>query len=61
MAIAEATILTENEQLAGINADYEQRFRISRARHRPLCGALSLVGIKHRHRSCSVGVPPRRA
>ena len=26
MATAEATILTENQQLAGINADYEQRY-----------------------------------
>ena len=26
MATADATILTENEQLAGINADYEQRY-----------------------------------
>ena len=26
VASAEATVLTENEQLAGINADYEQRY-----------------------------------
>ena len=26
MATPEATILTENEQLAGINSDYEQRY-----------------------------------
>jgi Fe-S cluster assembly protein SufB len=26
VATLEATILTENEQLAGINADYEQRY-----------------------------------
>ena len=26
MATSEATILTENEQLASINADYEQRY-----------------------------------
>ena len=26
MATADTTILTENEQLAGINADYEQRY-----------------------------------
>jgi len=26
VASAEATVLTENEQLASINADYEQRY-----------------------------------
>jgi hypothetical protein len=26
VATAETTILTENQQLAGINADYEQRY-----------------------------------
>jgi hypothetical protein len=33
VATAETTILTENEQLAGINADYEQRFGFHDAEH----------------------------
>src|SRR5436190_12637213 len=33
VATAEATILTENEQLAGINADYEQRYGFHDAEH----------------------------
>jgi Fe-S cluster assembly protein SufB len=33
VATAEATILTEHEQLAGINADYEQRYGFHDAEH----------------------------
>ncbi len=33
MATAQATILTENEQLASINADYEQRYGFHDAEH----------------------------
>ena len=33
MATSEATILSENEQLAGINADYEERYGFHDAEH----------------------------
>jgi Fe-S cluster assembly protein SufB len=33
MATAEATILSKNEQLAGINADYEQHYGFHDAEH----------------------------
>jgi Fe-S cluster assembly protein SufB len=33
VATPKATILTENEQLAGINADYEQRYGFHDAEH----------------------------
>jgi len=36
MATAEATIVTENEQLVGINSDCEQRYGFPGRRARPL-------------------------